>query len=86
VASFLGLRLLHTAQVDVPLYAFQTSLGGAGNAVAGGAHYYQHISRIPRVTVVSRATTYSHLDPLLATPAKNAFLQTVVPWLRRVDS
>jgi hypothetical protein len=86
VASFLGLRLFHAAGVDVPLYAFQTSLGGAGNAVADGAHYYQRISRIPRVTVVSRASTYSHLDPLLAAPAKNAFLQTVVPWLRKVDS
>jgi hypothetical protein len=86
VAAYLGLRLLHTAQVDVPLYAFQTSLGGAGNAVADGAHYYQRISKIPRVTVVSRASSYSHLDPLLATPAKNAFLQTVVPWLRRLDS
>ena len=28
VANALGLRLLHTAEVDVPLYAFQTSLGG----------------------------------------------------------
>ena len=79
VASYLGLRLLHTAQVDVPLYAFQTSLGGSGNAVANGAHYYQRQSKIPSVT-------NSHLDPLLATPSENAFLQSVVPWLKKVDS
>jgi hypothetical protein len=38
------------------------------------------------VTVVSRAVTNSHLDPLLATPSENAFLQSVVPWLKKVDS
>jgi hypothetical protein len=36
--------------------------------------------------VVSRTTTYSHLDPLLAASGKNAFLQTVVPWLKRIGS
>jgi len=33
---------------------------------------------------MSRVSTYSHLDPLLAAPAHNAFLQSVVPWLRKV--
>ncbi len=86
LASYLGLRLLHTGQVDVPLYAFQTSLGGTANAVADGAHFYQQESKIPGVTVVSRTDTYSHLDPLLATPSKNAFVQSVIPWLKKVDS
>ena len=86
VAAYLGLRLFHTAQVDVPLYAFQTALGGADNAVADSAAAYRSESKIPSVTVVSRTTTYSHLDPLLASPAQNAFLQTVVPWLKKVDS
>jgi hypothetical protein len=86
VADALGLRLLHTAQVDVPLYAFQTSLGGRNDAVARSARAYQAESKIPSVTVVSRTSTYSHLDPLLATPSENAFLQTVVPWLKRIDS
>ncbi len=84
-ATYLGLRLLHTAQVDVPLYAFQTALGGTNNAVADSARAFASASRIPSVTVVSRTGTYSHLDPLLATPARNAFLQSVVPWLTRVD-
>jgi len=85
LATYLGLRLLHTGQVDVPLYAFQTSLGGTDNAVADQAHAYQAESKIPSVTVISRVTTYSHLDPLLGTPADNAFLQSVVPWLKKVD-
>ena len=86
VAGALGLRLFHAAQVDVPLYAFQTALGGRNDAVTRSAHAYQAESKIPSVTVVSRTTTYSHLDPLLATPAQNAFLQTVVPWLKRLDT
>jgi len=86
VADALGLRLFHTAQVDVPLYAFQTALGGHNDAVARSARAYQAQSKIPSVTVVSRTSTYSHLDPLLATPSQNAFLQTLVPWLTKVDS
>jgi hypothetical protein len=85
LADTLGLRLLHTAQVDVPLYAFQTALGGRDNGVANSAHAFKAESRIPSVTVVSRTATYSHLDPLLASPDQNAFLQTLVPWLKQVD-
>ena len=85
-ATYLGLRLLDTDKVNVPLYAFQTSLGGSDNAVADAAHDFQKHSLIPNVTVVSRTATYSHLDPLLATPSKNAFLQTAVPWLKRIGA
>ena len=84
VADSLGLRLTHTAQVDVPLYAFQTSLGGAKNGVVGSADAYQAESKIPSVVSVSRVDTTSHLDPLMATPEKNDFLATVVPWLDKV--
>jgi len=83
-AQYLGLHLAHLHQVNVPLYVIQTSLGGTNNAVANGAKLYQQESKIPRVTIVNRASTYSHLDPLLAAPAHNAFLQTVVPWLMRI--
>ncbi len=34
------------------------------------------------VTLVDRHTTYDHLGPLSAVPAKNAFVKTVVPFLR----
>ncbi len=86
VADYLGLRLLDTRKVDVPIYAFQTSLGGTDNAVANGARYFQQHSKIPSVRVVSRTQTYSHLDPLLAAPARNAFLQTAVPWLKKIGA
>jgi hypothetical protein len=86
VATYLGLRLMHTAQVDVPLYAFQTALGGKDNGVVGSADAYKAESKIPSVTTVSRTTTYSHLDPLLAAPSQNDFLKTVVPWLKHIDN
>ncbi|HLN43721.1 MAG TPA: hypothetical protein VK215_14790 [Acidimicrobiales bacterium] len=83
-AGVLGLRLAHLHQVDVPMYVIQTSLGGSHNGVADAAHSYQRQSRIPSLTVIDKHSTYSHLDPLLATPSKNAFLQTVVPWIEKL--
>jgi len=35
---------------------------------------------------VDRSATYGHLDPLLATPSKNAFLQTIVPWIEQLPA
>ncbi len=84
VATYLGLRIFHTSEVDVPLYAFQTALGGTDNGVVGSAEAYKAESKIPSVTTVSRTATYSHLDPLLASPDQNDFLKTVVPWLRKL--
>lgn len=85
-ATALGLRLYHLGQVDVPMYVIQTSLGGTDNYVASAAVAYQRASQIPSVTVINRASTYSHLDPLLAAPSHNAFLQSVVPWIKQLPS
>ena len=70
----------------MPLYTFQTSVGGTGSAVGDGARYFQRHSKIPSVTVVSRTASFSHLDPLLATLSRNAFLQTAIPWLKRIGA
>ncbi len=85
-ATALGLRLYHLSQVDVPMYVIQTSLGGTDNYVASAAVAYQRASQIPSVTVINRASTYSHLDPLLAAPSHNAFLQSIVPWIKQLPS
>jgi hypothetical protein len=85
-SRYLGLSTPFLHQVDVPYYAFQTSLGGTGNSVADGARAYQRLSRVPSLEIVDRKSTYSHLDPLLAAPAHNDFLKTVVPWLKRIKS
>ena len=34
--------------------------------------------------LVNRNRTYAHIDPLVALPSKNAFLKTLVPFLRKI--
>jgi pimeloyl-ACP methyl ester carboxylesterase len=80
-ARYLGLRLLHGRQIDVPTYAFSTSLTG-GN-VARGARRLVRMSPIPRSVIVDDRQT-SHLDPLSAAPGRNHFLKSVVPFLARI--
>ena len=81
VANFLGLRLMHTRQVDLPLYAIATDLSAA--RVLDGARNFIRRSRIRRKesTLVNRNPLMSHLDPLIAAPKRNGFLKTVVPFL-----
>jgi hypothetical protein len=77
----LGLRPMHANTIDVPLYAYETDLTGGG--VARGARSLVRTSDIPRARIVADPSA-SHLDPLAAAPARNRFLKTVVPFLRRV--
>jgi pimeloyl-ACP methyl ester carboxylesterase len=79
-ARIVGLRLLHGDEIDVPLYAFSTSL--TKGAVARGARRLARMAPIPRQLVVDDRRT-SHLDPLSAAPRTNNFLKTVVPFLKR---
>lgn len=81
-ARLLGLRLRHTEQIDVPVYAFQSDLTdgrvlrGARRLIAGSA------SRRSDAMLVDGTPEASHLDPLTAGFADNEFLQTVVGFLR----
>jgi hypothetical protein len=79
-ARIVGLRLLHGREIDVPLYAFSTSL--TKGAVARGALRLARMAPIPRRLIVDDRGT-SHLDPLSAAPRTNRFLKTVVPFLKR---
>ena len=79
-ARYLGLRIQHAKRIDVPLYAYGTALTDGG--VARGARRLAKASRIERPTVVDDRKA-SHLDPLSGAPARNRFLKTVVPFLRR---
>jgi hypothetical protein len=78
-ARVVGLRLLHGDEIDVPLYAFSTSL--TRGAVARGAVRLARMAPIPRARIVDDRKT-SHLDPLSAAPERNRFLATVVPFLK----
>ena len=81
VAKFLGLRLQHTKQIDVPIYAFQTDLTDGG--VLEGAKKLVKLAATPKnqALLVNGAPEQSHLDPLTATPGKSRFLKTLVTFL-----
>ncbi|MFN8126313.1 MAG: hypothetical protein U0R64_07395 [Candidatus Nanopelagicales bacterium] len=67
------------------MYAFDAALGGS--RVGQAWRQLAHRSGLPRssVTVVDRSTTYAHIDPLSADPARNAFTRTVSRFLNRLD-
>jgi pimeloyl-ACP methyl ester carboxylesterase len=81
VADFLGLRLEHTDDIDVPIYAFQTDLTNGG--VLEGAQNLVDRAKTKEkdAKLVEGAPEQSHLDPLTAAPDQNKFLKTVVKFL-----
>src|SRR4051794_38981102 len=83
-ARFLGLRLKWARDAALPVYALQTSLTNGG--VLRGARSFIKLSGSPRrrAVLVDASATESHLDPLTAATARNPYLQTVVPFLRRI--
>jgi pimeloyl-ACP methyl ester carboxylesterase len=82
VTNFLGLRVWHTPEINIPLYAYQTDLTSGG--VLLGAQNLKNASQIPELVPVDDSPYASHLDPLIAPPQANHFIQTVVPFLRSI--
>ena len=82
VAELLGLRLEHTREIDVPIYAFQTDLTDGG--VLRGANNLVDRAKTKRreSMLVEGAPQASHLDPLTAAPEGNEFLRTVARFIR----
>jgi pimeloyl-ACP methyl ester carboxylesterase len=74
VARFLGLRLMHTERIDVPIYAFQTDLTG-GEVLEGARRLVERARTTEReALLIDGAPEQSHLDPLTAAPEENEFL------------
>ena len=63
----LGIRAWHAANVDLPLYAFQTEPQRRPRAAAA-PRPSSSASKVPFSTLVNREKTYAHLDPLTAAP------------------
>jgi pimeloyl-ACP methyl ester carboxylesterase len=81
VAKFLGLRLSHTKQIDLPFYVFQTD-DTNGDVLKGARNFIKRTKTTKaQATLVDRDPQTSHLDPLLAAPARNDFLKTVKSFL-----
>jgi pimeloyl-ACP methyl ester carboxylesterase len=77
----LGVLSTRARDADLPIYAFETSLGN-GRVIRGA----RRLARLGggRLTAVDRSSTYAHMDPIAAEPDKNEFVRTVVPFLRRI--
>ncbi len=81
IARFLGLRLEHTAEIDVPIYAIQTDLAGA-HVLRGARRLIERArTTAAQSRLVDADPQNSHLDPLTAAPGKNRFLRTVAPFV-----
>ena len=74
----LGLRLRHTTELNLPLYAFQTSLTN-GTAVAS-ARWVVSNSHIP-YAAYETDNGMNHLDPLFAAAPHNTVTRTLAPFL-----
>lgn len=77
----LGDDAIFGRKVNVPIYAFETSLGTgrvieAARQLAAGAGV-----RGKDLELISKPAKYSHHDPLIATASKNAFLKALIPFL-----
>lgn len=70
-------------RVKLPMYSFDAELGDGRVKRATRALAAQ--SKVPKkwVRTVDRSSTYAHIDPLSAKPKKNAFVKTLVPFLRK---
>ena len=79
VARFLGLRLEHTRQIDVPIYAFQTTLTD-GDVLRGAKRLVKRAKTTRgQSTLVEGAPQASHLDPAHRdAPNRNEFLKTLI--------
>jgi len=75
---YLGLRPRHLHDVDIPLYAFQTSISDGG--VLRGTKKFIRKSKVGSHWLY-QDLQMGHFDPLEDFPARNRFIQTVSPWL-----
>lgn len=83
-ANYLGLRLLHTDEINDPLYAVQTDLTG-GKVLMGARNLISRSRTTRRESVLVNADPeQAHLDPLTAAPRNNRFYSTVDDFLRKV--
>lgn len=73
-----GLRLYHAAELNTPLYVFETNW--AKGTVASAAREVVSDSRIPYARYASD-TRMNHLDPLFAATAQNTLTHTLTPFL-----
>ena len=84
--AVLDVRATHGKDLHIPIYAFAASLGNQRVLDAATALAQQSGLPSNKLTLVNRASTYAHCDPIAAAPNQNDFLKTVEPFLRGIGS
>jgi pimeloyl-ACP methyl ester carboxylesterase len=83
VTRYLGLRLFHTAKVDLPFYSIATDLT-RGEVLAGSRNWVARTrTKKSESTLVNADPVMSHIDPLVAAPDTNVFFSSVSRFLRK---
>ncbi len=82
--AVLDVRATHGKDLHIPIYAFAASLGNQRVLDAATALAKQSGLPSSKLTLVNRASTYAHCDPIAAAPNQNDFLKTVEPFLRGI--
>ena len=87
--DLLGLRVWHGSDIDVPVYAIRTDLGGGDLTSVQRLLTFAGIAG-SKATLVNASTAalgaskgQSHLDPLLGSPSRNRLYPTLVPFLKK---
>jgi hypothetical protein len=81
VTDYMKLRPWHLRDVNVPVYAFETSLSQGGLLPA--VRRFARASQVPTPTLAGDHDM-GHLDPLMDLPEHNRFITTVTPFLQRL--
>jgi hypothetical protein len=81
----LNVHATHGHDLNLPIYAFGAALGDG--RVLDAARALARQSGIPKrmLTLVDRAATYAHIDPLSAFPA-NAFVKKLIGFLHKTQA
>jgi pimeloyl-ACP methyl ester carboxylesterase len=82
--ELLGVRAIHGSELDLPIYALETTFG-AGR-VLNGARLLAEQSGIPEseLTLVDESDRLTHTDPMGVETSQNPLVETLVPFLRDI--
>jgi pimeloyl-ACP methyl ester carboxylesterase len=80
----LGVRAIHGAELDLPIYALETSFGSG--RVLTGARLLAEQSGIPEgeLTLVDESDRLTHTDPMGVETSQNPLVETLVPFLSEI--
>jgi pimeloyl-ACP methyl ester carboxylesterase len=82
--ELLGVRAIHGTELDLPIYALETTFG-AGRVLNGARLLAQQSGMAEsELTLVDESDRLTHTDPMGVEPSQNPLVETLVPFLRDI--